>query len=295
MAFTPVFGHECSFGLAASAPTTKAVEVQSFGLVGSIGSVRNQGMRGTRTHNKYGIRTGLKTSQGPIVLEPRVDELAVLLPFILGGTAIGTSYPLAEVLPSHVWDVDSVSDVYRFTGVYVNRATFRSSAGQPMSLTLECIGSDWTNDAITFPSISGTYSVLAPFMHYDLVLTVDAVAHKPDDFTLVIDNRLSQIFRNSQTPSFIKPADRIITLGMTFGNSTDEQTLWALTAITDAALVATFSQATTSLAFTLPTAQTMQETPRVNGRPTEVTRSFQFQARATAALGELTTVLDSTP
>ncbi len=290
----PVMGWETKFGVGAAAPTTKAIELTQFGLIGSIQSVRNNGARGTRSNFATGVREGVKVAEGSISCEPRPDELAILLPFILGAAASGTTYALAEALPSHVWDYYAGPDSFRFTDCAVNRATFRSGPGQPLQLTLDVIALDW-DDTITFPTLTN-YSSLSPFMHHDSVVTLGGTAYKPDSITVVIDNRLNPIQRNSQTRTHLKPADRIITTSLQFGFSTDEQVLHTLAATANTTGSIVYTNGAVSLGFAMPAMQTPRQTPPMQNRSAEVSRQFQWLAKANAAaLDELVVTLDSTP
>ena len=291
---TPVMGHQTRYAIGASAPTTKILEVMQFGIIGSIQNVRNQGARGTRSHFSTGIREGVKTCEGNVTLEPRVDELALLLPYILFGTPSGTTYPLAEAPVEHVWDADLIEKAIRYSGCVVNRATFRSSAGQPLSLTLDVIGKDW-DDTITFPSLSN-YSAYAPFMHHDLVVEIDSLPYYPESLVIVVDNRVQPMHRSSQTRRHLRPADRIITVSMQLGYSEDEQVLHQLSATAAKAGTFTYTNGAVSLAFATPALQTPKQTSPMQNRSAEISRQFQWQARAaSAALDELVVTLDSTP
>lgn len=293
MSDDPVMTWQGKVGVGATSPVTKQIEVLSCGLVARESIVRNAGATGTRTEYAAGSTDGVTQVGGPITFEARADVLAAILKHALGGTPSGTSYPLAEDLLPSVWNVHEGNKIVEYSGVYINRLTLRSSAGQPLMVTVDLIGKTY-DDAASFPSISGTLSTQEPFMHHGLAVLINSVAHKTDMAQIVIDNRLQPIMRNSKTATHIKSGGRMISVAAQFGTSTDEQVLWSL-ATAGVAGSFTWTQGALSLALAFPKLQVPKETNPLQNRAAEVNRTFQFTARGTAPGDEVAVTLDSTP
>lgn len=291
----PVMTWQSKVGFGTALPVTTQLEVLNFGLKNRKSIVRNAGLRGTRTNISSGSADGLEQTAGQVAIECRPDVLAVLLESILGGTKSGTTYPLGEFLTGYYWSADKVSKVHNYSSVFVNRATFQSSSGQPLTLQLDLIGTTHAEgNAGTFPAISGTLSVMSPFMHSDLSVVVDGVTYLTERFQLVVDNRLQPFYRNSKTPSFIKPTDRQISTSIQFGYSVAELPLWAL-ATDGVAGTATYAYGNVSCEFAMDKMQLPYEDPELANRQAEIMRLAQFMVRGASPLSELVVTLDSTP
>lgn len=288
-----VMGHQAQLGMGASAPVSEAYEFlrESLGLLEEL--VDSHGLRGTRSHAAEAVRQGVRRVGGSIAMNPTVAQLSTLLPRILGASASGNTYALAETLPSFVVSVDRVAKVFSYSGCKVQRALFRGAAGEPLELTLELLGIDETvANAGSFPSLTLDTST-SFLMFHDLTLTVAGSAYPAHDFELIIDNVLDgQRLFNSQTRVSIPEGDRNITLRtkLPFGDAT---ALYAAGA-GGVSVSAVFTNGGTSLTFALPAVQFPRVSPTVPGRG-EILLPLLGIARTSGSTDELTVTLDSTP
>lgn len=281
------------FGVGASAPATLLLDLMSGDVGLQEALVNGTGVRGTRSRHKSRTRRGLRRASGGITIEPNPTELAFWLPYILGGTPSGTTYPLGEALSAFICQKDMIDKVFTYTGCKVASATFRSSQGGPLQLTINIEGVDESvGNAGTFPAIELTEA--APFVHHDGAFTVNSISGRTFfDFELTIDNALdAERFGNSATRTAINPTDRIITLGLTppYGGNHDMYNLLE----TGVPIEAVFTNGTVSITFSMPFVQIPRNTPLIAGKA-ENRLLLRGEARSDDANEELEITLDSTP
>lgn len=281
------------FGVGAASPATLLLDLLS-GDVGLQESHTNgTGVRGTRSRHKSRTRKSLRRASGSITIEPNVQELLFWLPYILGGTPSGTTFPLGETLSSFICQKDMIEKVFTYTGCKIASATFRSSQGSPLQLTLNIEGVDETiGNAGTFPAIELTEA--APFVHHDGAFVINSISGRTFfDYELTIDNMLDgERFGNSATRTALNPTDRMITVGLTppYGGNHDMYNLLE----TGVPIVATFTNGTVSVAFSTPFVQIPRNTPLIAGKA-ENRLLLRGEARSDDANEELVVTLDSTP
>lgn len=280
-------------GISESNPVDAAFDFisESVGKRGSI--VEHDGIRGTRSRQGERTRAGTYSVGGTISMQPSPEELAALLPWILGAAASGTTYALAETLSSRYVTIDKVAKVCTYAGCYVNRATFSSGENSPLSLELEIVGQTETvGNAGTFPSLLNGNT--GPFVHHDATGTFVSGSRSFKRASLTIDNRLIVAHNNSQSASFIVPGDRMISVSLETPWSSAEVDLHDQAA---AGYAATLSYAYNnySLSFALANLQVPSNTPEVGGRGQEITLKIEGMARMASTTKELVVTLDSTP
>ena len=287
-------GYATMLGVGASAPTTKEIEFISCDLAARAQQVQSDGIRGLRGRQAESVVDGVTEVSGLLVLEPRADELAALLPFILGGTPAGNSYPLADALPPFVVDLAKVADVYRCAGCKVNRATFQSSRNRPLQLSLEIQALTETG-GVTFPAISGSLSTQPPFIHHQAALTLSGAAYACDNISVVIDNGLiTDRYLNSRTRVSLPEADRVVTLAADFPFTTDLSSLYNL-AVAGLPGAVSWTSGALQLAFTFAALQAPTIGPAIEAKGRELVRRISFQARRLGATAELITTCAATP
>src|SRR5438045_3292575 len=115
-------GWQTRFGLGANAGAvaTREFEVLSNGLVKDAQHLQAEGMRGERGFKSETTVEGVIAVGGIVSLEPRPDDLAFLLPYILGGAAAGTSFPLADTSPEACAESVKGMSSYRHLRLKVN-------------------------------------------------------------------------------------------------------------------------------------------------------------------------------
>lgn len=227
----PSMGYASQLGMGASnVSITEAYEFKSEGLASERTVIKTAGMRGSRSQVIERVRQGTLAPGGPIVLEPSPAELRKLLPRILGAAESGVNpytYALAETLPTFGVQVDRVAKVFTYALCVVDKATFRSSEGQPLELTLDVEAqTEAITNAGTFQgglTIDGN----PPFVFFDGVLTLGGSSVPMREFELIVDNQLKKDrFTNSQTRTALPPMDRLVTLRCTVPYTADSVALY---------------------------------------------------------------------
>ena len=215
---TASMGHQAKLGTKKETTYGTAVTVdQGFVFVSESIAKRGMiiervGLRGSRSHQADDTRVGPYTVGGQLVLEPTPEDLAIWLPRILGADPSGTTYNLAEILPSFTLSVDRVAKVFTYAGCKVNRAVFQGAQGGLLRLTLDIVAqSESVAVAGTFPSL--TLGVTQPYIFSDLALTLASAAREVKQFDLTIDNGLiTDRFMNSLVIVSAPEGDRAISL-----------------------------------------------------------------------------------
>lgn len=286
-------------GTALSAPSTLQHEFMRCTIAKNAGHVLSDGITGIRGRQSETVVDGTYTVGGELMIEPRPDTLNWWLQVILGGTPTGTPAVTspAETLPYFVVDVDKGPKSMRYANCKVNNAVFRSGANQPLQLTMDIQGE--TEDAtITFPSISGTLSVLQPYMHHNIGatgLTIGGNNFRPDNVEVSIDNALLlERFLSSQTRTDIPEQDRNVTLNADFPFTTDENTLYDI-AVAGLSATLQYTMGGYSLLWTFGKLQAPTIGPVIDARSGELMRRLSFTARRIGATPEVTATNDSTP
>lgn len=285
-------GFASKLGIDTANPTTAAFEFVSESLMKKGTIIDPSGIRGVRGHQSERTRTGNYTVSGQIEMYPSPEELALLLPWVLGAAASGTTFALAETVPSRYVQIDRVAKVMTYAGVYVNSATFSGSEGTPLKLTLDLIGQTETvGAAASFPSI--TAGTTPPLLFTDAVLTVLSSSRAMKDISITIDNQLNVAFNNTVTASRITAGDRNVRVDITTPYTSSETALYEQ-ALAGAAATAVFTNAGYSLSFAFATLQFPDQTPTVGGK-NEIPLKLSGVARRVTTTQELIVTLDSTP
>lgn len=211
-------------GIGATSTVDKQLQNVNCGIGKRATHITKDGARGTRDMRDGTVVAGPYTVGGPLVLQPSDDELDALLPYINGGTRSGAGtggspylYPLGDSLTEFYVAQEKIAKVPVWSGCKVNRATFRSSAGSPvLTLDIDIQGKDETlGNSGTFPAISASLTTDQPFLHQQLVCTLNSTVRLVDDVVLTIDNMLGlDRFLNSQIRTDLPEHGRIITLDM---------------------------------------------------------------------------------
>jgi len=262
-----------------------------------------QGMAGSRSQFAARTRANIRRASGSLSLEPNAAEWALLLPWILGADASGTSYALAETLQAFTATIkrDNGTDgkVATYNGCKVARAVISSEQGSPVRLQMDVEGRDETlGNAGTFPSLSLNIAT-GPFIHTDSAVTVGGTAFPVRRISVTIDNVLdTERFVNSVTRTGLQPKDRLITVELA-GPYGGKEALYptAATLAAGVAVVITYTNTVhaVSLSLSLPKVHFPRQSPPWNGRE-EFDLPLRGVARAGSAVNdELAVTLDSNP
>lgn len=285
-------GAFAQLGIHANNPTEAGFEFITESLK-KQGSIRDpNGIRGRRGHQSERTRTGSYTVSGSIEMYPSPEELAALLPWIMGAAAVSTTFALAETVPARYVQIDRVAKVFTYAGVYVNKATFSASEGTQLKLSLDLIGQTETvGNAGSFPSL--TLGTTPPFNFEDLVFTCQSSARSTKDMVIVVDNALNVANNNSLTASRITAGDRMVTASIATPYTSSETALYGQ-ALAGAAATVVYSFNNYSISFNFATLQFPDESPNVAGK-SEIPLRMNGVARRVTTTQELEIVLDSTP
>lgn len=281
-------GFQSQLGIDTVSPVTHGYEFASCQITKAGSIIDSSGIRGGRSHHSERTREGNYAVEGTIELYPSPADLAQLLPLVLGGTAAGTTYPLADSLTPFYVTVDKVAQVFSYAGCKVGRATFSGSQGQPVKLALEIIGqTETTGAAGSFPSV--TLDNSAPLIFSDTTLTLLSVAREVKQWAVTIDNGLEVRFANSTTATAITPKDRQVSLQCQNPFTSAEIDLYGQ-ALAGGSASLVLTGVNGSLAFNFATLQFPDHGPVVPGRE-EITLALNGIARAVGATNELSVTL----
>jgi hypothetical protein len=282
---------EATYGSAVAVDTQLVFVQESLAKRGTL--VERHGLRGTRSHQADDTRGGTYTVSGTLLLEPTPEDLAVILPLILGGSPSGNSYPLAETVPSFTCSIDRVAKVFTYAGCKVTKAIFSGAAGGLLRLALEIVGQSETVAAAgTFPSLTAT--ITPPYIFSDLVLTLQSAAREVSQFELVIDNALvADRFMNATTIASAPEGDRTVMLSTTHPFAAANADLYGQ-ALAGTAGTLALSNGGYSTVIQFGTLQVPDHSPVVASRA-EIPLRLQMTARKSGAAAELSVTHDSTP
>lgn len=291
---TASMGWASLLGIHTADPVTRQFEALSCGIGKQGALVESVGMRGSRSHIAESVNDGPYTVGGPIVIEPRPDDLTLLLPWIMGSTFSGTTIITGDTLTDRFVTVDKIVKVYTYAGCRVNTAKFSSSAGQNLRLELDVQGTTETEaNAGTFPAISGTLSALQPYIHHQGVITLDSTVRPIDNLSLTINNNLIlDRFLGSQTRTELPSGDLVVTLEMDNPFTADDLGLYdlAVAGITGSVV---YTNGTVSCSFSFANLKAPAQVIAA-ARQGEIIHRIPFMCFRTAATALLTIVNDST-
>jgi hypothetical protein len=260
-------GHQALIGAGASNPIDEAYEWITNTVGKTTSHVETEGLRGTREHISENVSEGLYDIGGEFSIHPNTAFLRKWLPRILGAAETGSdpySYALAQTVPEFYFHSKKIGASYLYSGCKVNKATFRSSKGRPLNLSIELLGK--TEASSAFPSLS--LSTGQPFMHHHGAFTLASSSRPFDDVVLTIDNALvADRYFNSQTRTDLPSQDCLITLACVVPfTSTEVSDLYdkGVTALTGGSLV--YTNGSEVLTFTLGAVQLPLQKPTFNGR-----------------------------
>lgn len=264
------------------------LEGSSLGLAEQF--LHSNGLVGSRSPRAERTRRGTRAVSGNLTFQPSPDELDLLLPWALGGTKSGNDIPLAETVPLRYLRTYRDGTWHVYDGVKVGQITFNAAEGSILGVSVGVQGVDEAGS--TSPAGAGAIDLDAgPYVMHDCVLTVGGTEYPFRQFAVTIDNQLEVRFNNSITPSSIHATGRAVqvALGLPYG---DAEALYGA-ALAGVAVVATFTNGTRSLTFTLPAVQT-PKSPLELGTRMGMTLPWTGIARKTGSSPEITVTNDST-
>lgn len=275
---------------------TATVDKQLQNVNCSIGRkgmhVTKDGARGTRSARDTTVGDGPYTVGGQLVIQPSDDEWDKIFEWALGTPAAANVYALAETVLERYIAQEKIAKVPVWNLCKVDKLTIASSAGSPvLTATLDILGKTETLGAAgTFPSISASLTSDQPFLHQQLVCTLNSVVVLVYDVVITVDNMLDgSRFLNSQTRTDIPETGRRITVSMANPfNATDV----ALYNIAVAGITGTlvYTNGSRVLTFSFANLKAPPDILEAAGRG-EVMNRLNFVAYETSSLKELVTTL----
>jgi hypothetical protein len=298
-------GHQARLGTKTETTYGTAVTVdQGFVFVNESMTkrgviVERSGLRGSRSHQADDTRVGPYSVGGQLLLEPTPEDLAIWLPRILGAAPSGTTYNLAETLPSFTLSIDRVAKVFIYAGCKVKRATLQGAQGGLLRLALDLVAqSESVASAGSFPSLS--LGATQPYIFSDLALSLATAAREVKQFELLIENGLvTDRFMNSLTIVNAPEGDRAVTLKTVHAWAAGNTDLYAQ-ALAGAAGTLQLTNALGGspptgyqTTFSFATLQVPDRSPNVPGRQ-ELLLNLEMVARRVGSTPELIVTHDST-
>lgn len=250
----------------------------------------SNGIVGSRSRPAERVRRGLRQTGGALNLTPTPDELDILLQWSLGGTKSGDTIALAETVPARWIKTYRDGTYHLYDGVKVGSITFQANEGSLLSASVAVQGIDEASS--TAPTSPAAIDLDAgPYVMTDCALTVGGTSYAFRQFALTVNNALETKFNNSITPTSIHATAREVqvALGLPYGDAT---ALYG-TALAGVAVVATFTNGTRSLTFTMPAVQTPKQ-PLELGTRLGLTLPWSGVARKSGSTSELTATNDVT-
>lgn len=288
------------FGIGTANPVTQRLNYESEDLTRKDEVINGNGIRGTREEDAELHRNSIRRINGPASFCPTALEWSYLLQWVLGGTPVGNSYGLADTIPTRFVTVDRKVKVFTYTGVGVNRATFKASRGAPLKLDLDLVGISSATPAAagSFPALTLDVTT-KPFIFSDLVISVGGTTVSVAEFNMTVDNKVDvDRYFNGLDLSAVNALEREIRFSTNMPYGDHEAILTAMTADSPGlAVVGTFTNGNTSMVFTMPAVMIPKREPGTPGR-VEIMLPVEGKAcRLGGAAGtpSLTITLDSTP
>ena len=280
---------------------------------------------GSLSRLKTGVKKHSYITQGVIALQPSPAQLGYWLPLITGGTTgaggsgTRTDYDadgndvnitLSNILPG--WDsmVYRENGIFQYTDLQVAQAILRGrtsnggEANEFMELILVVIGQQeiitQTGDPSPWPSPEPVLPVTAdylPYAFWEGDFFINGTQLQYEEFTLMIDNKLSVKFFDEIYPTCIRSTGRDIKMDVKLPFTCDglEQSLALNEAEGTAELVLKTPDTTPTFhtSFYLPYARSTFKTPVIEGK-SDIPLEISVEAYAATGNDELVITHDQT-
>jgi len=217
---------------------------------GKVGSVMDTGgTRGSLSHRHERTRNGASMVEYSFTTEPSFNDVAALLPLILGGS----SSPF--VTPENVTTLPYFSlfeslgvQEWTYAGCKFDSATFTFSQGSFLSLSLGLRGK-----SATAGTVSGLSALAVPaetpFICEDSTCSIDGSNYEIKAFSLTVSNNLLVRFANSLTPTDIKPVDLAVAWQLALPYNSDTTGVYNAINATGADISLTMNNGTNTINF----------------------------------------------
>jgi hypothetical protein len=270
-------------------PVAGSAATREFDFLSCTGGVSqgmdvSPGIRGTRSYFANQVTPGVKVVSRQLTLHARPDDLDFLLPYILGAASSGTTFALAETVPSLILAVDQVAQVVKDIGCVIASGRFSGGSNQKLQLVLAIEALDETVGATgTFPDIADTLSLLQPYYFQQGTLKLATVVREFDNFELLVNNMpITDRFNNSVIRTEIPLGDRQVTFACDCPFTTDELDIYNA-GVEGMAAELKFTNGNRFLTFTMPCLKKPLAGVDIGAKNQELKQRPPFQAFATQA------------
>lgn len=296
MAGSPSYAARWAFttvgGSLSSAPT---FDFSGDTLQKTQGVLYSQGLRGIRARQVVASRAAPYTVAGTLTCQPSPQHLSYFLQWAMGGgTAAAPVFANALALRDIL--VDRTGDVYKYSGMAINRLTLSGRAGQLCEMSVDLVGKTETGgQSWSGPAALGSDLSWQPLQHADLDIEFFSEATAVEDFTLTIDNQVTAKHRNELAPQDIIPGPpgRIVRLSSSAVFSSAEEGIIYDGPDPDTSMVLTLTNGNVSAGFTFSNARYTRRTALPNGD--EFMLAVEADVYGTAAGAEMTVAIDLNP
>lgn len=247
--------------------------------------LESAGIRGTREAFTTDTRQGPYTVSGTLVTDASPLMLDYFLPKILGAAESTDNFNTAETLPEFDMVVDRVGGVFKYSGLRVNRATFRGSKGQLIQMSLDLIGESEATATVPFSTWSFAAGD-APYAFTDSTVSLYSANRSVNDFELTIDNALVANGYNSLAAVDITTTDRIITFRTSTKFTSTELSALYDQGVAGAAATITWTNNNMSTVCSLGRFQIPPQTPIID-QNAEVTLPLEGIVRGNSSIADI--------
>lgn len=256
-------------------------------------------IRGTRSKLASRARLGPYVYEGNVHMTISPGILAILLPWMLGADASGTTFALAEGLQAFAMIVNRVTQTYEYQDCVVNRWVLHGKAGpvgRPNFLTLSLnLMAKARATGVSFPSVSLAHTAqYGPYVHQDCVLTLESATREVKEFWLMGNNHVEARYVNSLSPTALCPSDRTIQLRTIHPYDSGNSGL-VDTAVAGAAGTLAITNGAVSTSFAFANLKSSFEDPTIEGLGEIDLQLDMTSYQATDGTKELIVTNDSTP
>ena len=185
----PPMGYASQFAIGSADPVDQRMRFTTENFQAQRQQLPEDEITGSASADLATVRYGPMSYVGSVTLRPNAVEWSYLLPWILGGTPSGTTYPLADTLMEKYFAFDRVTRAFLYSGGVVGRATLNCDPVNKLSVTLDLFATA-ENAAYSFPTLSLS-STTKPFVLTDSVIAVNSVTVCTTSIQVVIDNVLT--------------------------------------------------------------------------------------------------------
>lgn len=275
-------GHRHQIGIknGAAFPVDYRMAPVSVNHVWTPTFAEDTGARGIGFKASEGVVYNTGKGSGPITIEPRPEDLRIILPLLLLGTFSTNVIEPENLCTFFQFEHDAWAQRHRFGDCITNTWSLASSQRAPV------LRLDWSFESKTFTQTSTAFPTLQlsyqqPFVHKQSVVTIDGTAYKVDDLNISGNNSLeTDLLYNSATRDDIPPGIQMFTL--THSSPFDDADGIALLNLGASSVEASvvYTSGPYSLTIEFPALQSPVKSPVMSGNQIVRHNGIQWEARS---------------